>query len=193
MNKPKCEHLEISNNIDLKTWIEEQTKVNQLTYFLAHADDGVIWGKFQDGKLITTTEPVKLFPKCDFPNLRKETLQQCRIFGDTSEVMIWKTDGGFKARLIQDDHLIEDDYITESQILWGTHGEKHLKGFTLLWDVSQGLKHAVPFTDIELEEKGKLKNKVRLIVRHYIDFDDSGVARIYLSRLVDLTNKEIKK
>ncbi|MDM3857472.1 MAG: CRISPR-associated protein Csx19 [Aphanizomenon gracile PMC649.10] len=193
MNKPKCEHLEISNNVDLKTWIEEQTKVNQLTYLLAHADDGVIWCKFQDGKLITTTEPVKLFPKYNFPLLREETLQQCRIFGDKSEVMIWKTDGGFKARLIQDDNLTEDDYITEKQILWGTHGEKHQEGFTLLWDGSQGLKHAVPFTDIELEEKGKLKNKVRLIVRHYIDFDDSGVARIYLSRLVNLTNKEIKK
>ena len=51
----------------------------------------------------------------------------------------------------------------------------------------------MPFTDIELGKKGELKNKVRLIVRHYIDYDDSGVARIYLSRLVDLTNKEIKK
>lgn len=191
MNKPKCEHLEISNNVDLKTWIEEQTKVNQLTYLLAHADDGVIWGKFQDGKLITTTEPVKLFPKCDFPTLRKETLQQCRIFGDKSEVMIWKTDGGFKARLIQDDNLKKDDYIAEKQILWGTHGKHHENGFTLLWDGSQGLKHAVPFTDIELGEKGELKNKVRLIVHHYINYDDSGVARIYLSRLVDLTNKEI--
>ena len=195
MNKPKCEHLEIPDNVDLKIWIEEQTKVNQLTYLLAHANDGVIWGKFQDqdGKLITTTEPVKLFPECDFPFLREETLQQCRIFGDDSEVMIWKTNEGFKARLIQDEHLIEDDYITESQILWGTHGKHHENGFTLLWDGSQGLKHAVPFTDIELGKKGELKNKVRLIVRHYIDYDDSGVARIYLSRLVDLTNKEIKK
>lgn len=191
MNKPKCEHLEISDDVDLKIWIEEQTKLNQLTYLLAHADDGVIWGKFQDGKLITTTEPVELFPKCDFPLLREETLQQCRIFGHKSEVMIWKTDGGFKARLIQDDNLKNDYYITENQILWGTHGEKHQEGFTLLWDGSQGLEHAVPFTHIELEEKGKLKNKVRLIVRHYIDYDDSGVARIYLSRLVDLTNKEI--
>jgi CRISPR-associated protein (TIGR03984 family) len=191
MNKPKCEHLEISNNVDFKTWIEERSKVNQLTYLLAHADDGVIWGKFQDCKLITTTEPFKLFPKCDFPLLREETLQQCRIFGDKSEVMIWKTNEGFKARLIQDKNLKNDDYITENQILWGTHGKHHENGFTLLWDGSQGLKHAVPFTDIELGENGELKNKVRLIVRHYIDFDDSGVARIYLSRLVDLTNKEI--
>lgn len=189
--KPKCDPLKIPDNFHLLKWLKQQAEQYQLTYLLAHADDGVIWGKFQNGKLITTTEPVKLFPECDFPTLRKETLQQCRIFGDKSEVMIWKTDGGFKARLIQDEHLIEDDYITESQILWGTHGKHHENGFTLLWDVSQGLKHAVPLREIGLEKNGNLKNKVRLIVRHYIDFDDSGVARIYLSRLVDLTNKEI--
>ncbi|MBD2295129.1 TIGR03984 family CRISPR-associated protein [Anabaena sphaerica FACHB-251] len=196
--KPKCNPLEVPCDFNLKTWLEEQAQQlekessdNQLNYLLAHADDGVIWGKFQNGELITTTEPVKLFPECDFPTLRKETLQQCRIFGHKSEVMIWKTDGGFKARLIEDEEKTE--FIPELQILWGTHGEHHPNGFTLLWDGSQGLQHAVPFTDIELEEKenGKLKNKVRLIVRHYIDYDDSGVARIYLSRLVDLTNKEI--
>lgn len=193
MNKPKCKHLEISDNVDLKAWIEEkakelekQAKDNKFNYLLAHADDGIIWGKFQNGGLITADS---IFPQ--FPKLHPATLQQCRIFGNKSEVMIWKTDGGFKARLIQDDHLEKDDYISESQILWGTHGEKHQEDFTLLWDGSQGLKHAVPFTDIELEENGKLKNKVRLIVHHYIDYDDSGVARIYLSRLVDLTNKEI--
>jgi CRISPR-associated protein (TIGR03984 family) len=191
--KPKCDPLKIPDDFHLLKWLKQQAEQYQLTYLLAHADDGVIWGKFQNGKLITTTEPVKLFPECDFPTLRKETLQQCRIFGDKSEVMIWKTDGGFKARLIQDEHLMEDDYITESQILWGTHGKHHENGFTLLWDGSQGLKHAVPFREIGLEKNGNLKNKVRLIVRHYIDFDDSGVARIYLSRLVDLTNKEIKK
>ena len=189
--KPKCDPLKIPDDFHLLKWLKQQAEQYQLTYLLAHADDGVIWGKFQNGKLITTTEPVKLFPECDFPTLRKETLQQCRIFGDKSEVMIWKTDGGFKARLIQDEHLMEDDYITESQILWGTHGKHHENGFTLLWDGSQGLKHAVPFREIGLEKNGNLKNKVRLIVRHYINYDDSGVARIYLSRLVDLTNKEI--
>jgi len=192
--KPKCEHLKIPHDFKLKQWLEEQAKYNQLNYLLAHADDGVIWGKFQDAKLITTTKPVKLFPQCDFPILRKETLQQCHIFGNKSEVMIWKTSGCFKARLIQDDHLTKYDYIIEPQILWGTHGEHHQNGFTLLWDGLQGLKHAVPFTDIELEGNNKVKNKVTLIVRHYIDYDDSGVARICLSRLVNLTTfKEIKK
>lgn len=190
MNKPNCESVKIYNDFHLKTWLEEQAIEYKLSYLLAHADDGVIWGKFQNGNLITADN---IFPQ--FAKLRKSTLQQCRIFGKTAEVMLWKIDDGesqFKARFIKDEHLKEEDYICENQILWGTHGEK--KGdFTLLWDVKQGLKHAVPFTDIELEKKGKLKHPVRLQVRHYIDYDDAGVARIYLSRLVDLTAEEIKE
>ncbi len=186
MNKPKCKtNIEIPNNFDVKTWLEEQASEYKLNYLLAHADDGVIWGKFQDGMITADT----VFPQA---KLRKSTLQQCRIFGETSEVMLWNTDEGFKARLIQDEHMNPEEYISEYQILWGTHGEKReSQGFTLLWDGKQGLKHAVPFTHIELEE-GKLKHPVRLKVNHYIDYNDAGVARIYLSRLVNLTAKEIK-
>ncbi|MEH2196108.1 MAG: CRISPR-associated protein Csx19 [Nostoc sp.] len=186
MNKPLCQTLEIPDNFDLKEWLESQAKENQLNYVLAHAEDGVIWGKFQDGNLITPNEPIELFPKCKFPQcnfpfLRKETLQQCRVFGQKSEVMIWKTDGYFKARLIKDDNMKLEEYITENQILWGTKSESELGEFTLLADGQQGLKHAVPLTGITFKDN---ERPLRLTVHHYIDDDDSGVARIYLSRLV---------
>ncbi|BAY87719.1 hypothetical protein NIES267_72430 (plasmid) [Calothrix parasitica NIES-267] len=190
MNKPDCEPVKISNNFDIKTWLEEQATKYKLDYLLAHADDGVIWGKFQNGSLITADS---IFPQ--FAKLRESTLQQCRFFGETSEVMLWKIDDGeseFKARLVEDGDLKKEDYIPENQILWGTHGEKR-DGFTLLRDGTQGLKHAVPFTEIELKTEGELKHPVRLQVRHYIDYDDAGVARIYLSRLVGLTAKDIEK
>ena len=188
INQPKCEPIEVPGNLDLKKWLEAQASQHQLKYLLAHAEDGVIWGKFQDGNLITADSVFSKFAK-----LRRLTLQQCRIFGEHSEVMLWQTDEGFKARLVEDKHIDKEEYIREYQILWGTHGQKQeSEGFTLLWDGKQGLKHAVPFTDIELEKDGKLKNSVRLQVNHYIDYDDAGVARIYLSRLVNLTAKEIK-
>jgi len=190
LNKPKCDALKLLDDFNLKAWLEEQANKHKLKYLLAHAQDGVIWGKFQEGNLITA-DSISVFPK--FAKLRPSTLQQCRIFGEDSEVMLWQTDEGFKARLVEDEHIDKKEYICEYQILWGTHGEKQEpEGFTLLWDVKQGLKHAVPFTDIELEKDGKLKNSVRLQVNHYIDYDDAGVARIYLSRLVNLTAKEIK-
>ena len=190
MNKPLCDNLEIPVNLDLKSlkiWLERTAEDNQLNYLLAHAEDGVIWGKFQDKNLLTADSVFLQFSK-----LRCSTLQQCRIFGEKAEVMIWKSEGDFKARLIRDDNIKKCEYITEKPILYGTHGKKNEGGFTLLWDGSQGLKHAIPLTDIELEKDGKLKNPVSLIVNHYIDYDDSGVAHIYLSRLVNLTtSKEI--
>ncbi|MGF1674990.1 MAG: CRISPR-associated protein Csx19 [Rivularia sp. (in: cyanobacteria)] len=185
INQPKCELVEVLEDLDLKTWLKAQASKYQFKYLLAHAEDGVIWGKFQDGNLITADSVFFQFAK-----LRPSTLQQCRIFGESSEVMLWKNDDEFKARLIEDKHMDKKEYIREYQILWGTHGEKQeSEGFTLLWDGKQGLKHAVPFTDIEIEKDGKLKNPVRLQVNHYIDYDDAGVARIYLSRLVNLTTK----
>ncbi|MEG3923761.1 MULTISPECIES: type III-D CRISPR-associated protein Csx19 [unclassified Microcoleus] len=176
------------NDDELCSWLEEQAKSYQLPYLLGHAEDGVIWGRFDNGKL-TTAEQIFHKPefKVDFPQLRLLTLQQCRIFGQNGELLLWQiSEKKFRWRFIGN---LEEDKIPESQILWGTHGEKQ-GNFTLLWDGSQGLKHAVPFTDIELKGD-RLVKPVRLLVHHYIKYDEeTGLARIYLSRLVYLTTKE---
>lgn len=188
MSEVLCQKLSVDEIVDDKTlvsWLEEQAKEWKLNYLLAHAEDGVIWGRFDNNQL-TTAEKVfhKSDFKVDFPMLRLLTLQQCRVFGQKGEVLLWRTGETWRSRLVQDNP--EVDKIPERQILWGTHGEKR-GNFTLLWDGSQGLKHAVPFNEIELGDRNKLINPVRLLVHHYIDYDDSGVARIHLSRLVDLT------
>lgn len=196
MNQPDCKHLEdaqyIIDTSSLYNWLQTKAKQYQLQYLIAHAEDGVIWGKFdQEGNVTTPNLPKDLFPqaealfpKCKFPVLRSHTLQQCRIFGEKAEVMLWKVGQNWKARSIEDRHLSKDDYICEKQILWGTQQEGQSKeDFTLVSDGSQGLKHAVPLTG---SFKGKDSRPLRLGVRHYIDYDESGVARIYLSRLVNL-------
>ncbi|MCP6760124.1 MAG: CRISPR-associated protein Csx19 [Fischerella sp. CENA71] len=184
MNKPNCEHLKLPANFDMKIWLEAQASQYKLKFLLAHAEDGIIWGKFQDGNLITADSVFSQFAK-----LRKLTLQQCRIFGENSEVMLWKTDEDFKARLIQDEKSTE--FIPENQILWGTQAEKICEGFTLVSDGSQGLCHAVPLADINFDAKQKLYRPLRLCVRHYINYDEeTGLARIYLSRLVNLTTEK---
>jgi CRISPR-associated protein (TIGR03984 family) len=193
MNKPDCKPIEDTQNIidttHLKNWLKAkaQAKEYKLQYLLAHADDGIIWGEFRgdDCKLVTSGDD------CVFPQLAKLrlcTLQQCRIFGEKGEVMLWKVGQNWKARLIKDEHLSEYDYIAEEQILWGTQSEgQPKKNFTLVSDGSQGLKHAVPLINIRFNNEQKnLYRPIRLVVHHYIDYDDSGVARIYLSRLVDL-------
>lgn len=178
---------------DLRSWLESQAPSvsAQTSYLLAHGEDGVIWGRFDNEKL-TTAEKIFHKPdlKVDLPELRLLTLQQCRIFGLNGEILLWRiSETKFKWRPIGNPN---EDKIPESQILWGTNGIKR-GNFTLLWDGSQGLKHAVPFADIELNGD-RLINPVRLLVHHYIKYEEeTGLARIYLSRLVDLTTKlEIK-
>jgi CRISPR-associated protein (TIGR03984 family) len=191
MSKPDRKPIEdvrdIIDNPSLCNWLQAKAKEYQLQYLLAHADDGVIWGEFRgdENKLVTSGDD-DVFPK--LAQLRLCTLQQCRIFGKKAEVMLWKVGQNWKARLIKDEHLSTEDYISEEQILWGTQSEEQpKKDFTLVSDGSQGLKHAVPLINIPFsKDKKNLDRPIRLLVHHYIDYDDSGVAKIYLSRLVDL-------
>jgi CRISPR-associated protein (TIGR03984 family) len=223
MNELTCNDLCTQLAIDgvdtnLKSWLEKQATDYGLKYLLAHADDGVVWGRFDNG-ILTTAE--KVFYPCEFnvylPKLRLCTLQQCRIFGEKGEILLWQTGRGWKARLI---HYLDTwelkeerdvgsgkykcfkiagrnedlELIEECQVLWGTQREKgkqgengEKNGFTLVSDGSQGLKHAVPLTNIQFsKDKKNLYRPIRLVVHHYIDYDESGVAKVYLSRLVDL-------
>ncbi len=182
MNKPICTEISVDDIAsNFLGWLHKNAKNNELIHLLAHAEDGVIWGHFKDGNLETSGDVFS--QQC--ARLRLSTLQQCRIFGDNTEVMLWKVGQNWKARSIKDGHLSDKDYIPEDQILWGTQSEGQPKqDFTLVSDGSQGLKHAVPLTGINF--KGKDSRPLRLKVRHYIDYDQDGVARIYLSRLVKL-------
>lgn len=186
MKKPLCEPLEIPANFDLRKWLEQQAEKHKLKYLLAHAEDGVIWGEFRDTQLVTTDSA---FSK--LPQLRSCTLQQCRIFGETAEVMLWQSDESFHARIIKDDQ--DTEFIPEHQILWGTQAEKVSNGFTLVSDGQQGLRYAVPLIDIEFDNNQKLYRPLRLTVRHYIDYQDqTGLARIYLSRIASLKSESRK-
>lgn len=166
---------QIQNDRTLRNWLEQQAKERQLKYLLAHAKDGVIWGHFSNSGLTIAHQVFS-----EFPELRLSTLQQCRIFGEAGEVMLWRDELALRSRLIVND--LSADWIEEDQILWGTRGEER-GGFTKLQDGQQGLKHAVPLPNITFKSK---RRPVRLRVHHYIDYNESGVARIHLSRLVNL-------
>jgi len=166
----------------LKAWLLQQASDYKLRYLLAHADDGVIWGYFSEDKLVIAREVF-----AQFPELRLSTLQQCRIFGINAEVLLWRTEKGWQSRVINDSpsEPQDPDTIIENQVLWGTQGEVK-DGFTQLSDGQQELYHAVPLLDIQFDDPKTLKRPVRLKVKHYIEYDDDGLARIGLSRLVDL-------
>lgn len=196
MNQELCQtSIENISEQSLQDWLKQQAKIYQLPYLLAHAEDGVIWGRFDtdNGSLITARE---VFPECKFPELRLNTLQQCRVFGKAGEVLLWNSNGKWRSRLFLETKASElitkkqIGVIPESQILWGTKGQENKEhSFTLLSDGSQGLKHAVPRTGINFdrnENEKQPKRPVKLEVHHYFCYDSDGVARIFISRLVSL-------
>ncbi|MCI0694047.1 CRISPR-associated protein Csx19 [candidate division KSB1 bacterium] len=177
---------------DVKAWLVKQAEVYKLKWLLAHADDGVIWGRIDGKQLITSHEAAKgnAVAEKACPELRVETLQQARLFAEHAELLLWRNgDNVWHARLIRDAQAGEkvgwDESFDELQLLWGTNG-KHLhfddekEDFTLLEDGAQGLRHAVPIK-LTLGEKG-VTTPPRLRVRHYLVKED--FARVAVSRLV---------
>lgn len=169
---------------DPRTWFQRQPNVGDETWFLAHADDGVIWGRLRDSKLITSDS---VFSKIS-PPLQAITLQQARLFGQYAEVRVWRNGVDFQACRLEDQTDEEAEAFDERHILWGTQPGRQANGFTLVSDGRQGLRHAVPLnvSKTAFETNGKNSRPLRLLVRHYLSYDEDGQARIVLSRLVEV-------
>jgi CRISPR-associated protein (TIGR03984 family) len=165
---------------DPSAWFQKQTSVGDEVWFLAHADDGVIWGQIREGRLFTSDS---VFPQVS-PPLRAITVQQAQLFGQSAEVRVWRDEDGFKACRLQDCQDEGAEAFDEMHILWGTRAEARVRGFTLVADGRQGLRHAVP---LEVEDAVFGRGRpLRLVVRHYLAYDGDGQVRITLSRLVAL-------
>lgn len=170
----------ITTQADFVGWLAEHTKNPELMWLLAHALDGVIWGRFEHGRLITSHEADGTLPALDF-----DTLIQCRIFGATAEVMLWKNGTHVWQQTVLTDSA---EFIDEEQMLWGDHGKDIGQGFTLLSDGSQQLHHAVPIEMSQLSfNRTPVHRPVRLKVRHLLSEDtQTGAVFIRASRLVNL-------
>jgi CRISPR-associated protein (TIGR03984 family) len=165
-------------------WFLSQSIVGDSALFLAHSDDGVIWGRVEEEKLITSDSVFNGIS----PPLRAITLQQARIFGMNAEVRVWRNGTGFQACRLEDKQNGASEASDESTILWGDNPEARIEGFTLVSDGRQGLHHAVPI-DVSDSAFGKYPKKLRplrLLIRHYLTYDRDGQARVALSRLVNL-------
>ncbi len=178
------ESIAVDSISDVKDWLQSQAVTYKLKWLLAHADDGVIWGKVENGQLLTSDTVAAQVS----PPLRTETLQQARLFAEHAELLLWRDgDNQWHARLIRQPADGETPTFTEAidepQMLWGTHGE-YRNGFTLLRDGAQGLRHAVPM-ELPLGQNHETKAPC-LWVRHYLQEDENGFTRIVASRLFDL-------
>jgi CRISPR-associated protein (TIGR03984 family) len=163
-----------------RSWLAEQACKYALTTLLAHADDGVIWGRIVSDELVTSEQP---FPDIS-PPLRALTLQQARFFGPEAELLLWREEAGWQARLVQESSGDSVDYYDEAQLLWGNQHKEIKDGFTQVSEGQQGLLHAPP---IEAPKTvfSPTHHPLRLDVRHYLMTDpETGLLWVALSRLV---------
>lgn len=172
---------------DIMDWLQEQAAALGPAWLLAHADDGVIWGRWTPtGGLVTSSEAAQGHPEAaGCPPLRWLTLQQARLFSGGGEVLLWRDGYGVPhARLTSDaaaGELLWRESFDEPQRLRGTHGTPLAHGFTLLADGQQGLRHVVPFP---LPPSIPPDSPPRLCVRHYLA--DEPLARVTASRLLGI-------
>ncbi len=181
---------------DMTAWL--QTKASELKssniFLLSFHDDGVVWGKIKDGKLLTSES----LNDDRFPKFRSETLQELRLFGENGQLQIWRTSEiEFNASLaLESEFVTETDEVKsekctyeflqdENQVLWGTDYDDDNGDFMIVRDGSEGLKHAFPQV-AQTKFDGK-KRPLRLHVKHYIEYDNDGCARIAFSRLANVS------
>ena len=168
-------------------WFTEQTKIGS-GWLLAHATDGVIWGKLMS---VGGKKELSLSSDAELEGIHTEldilTLEQARLFNEAGEFRVWRTENGFDARWITDGPNI--DYIDQPYLLWGTDIVDVKNGFTLVRDGQEGLLHAIP-DDWRHAGFDGTDRPLALIVRHYISYDDQGQAYFALSRLVRLQKAE---
>jgi CRISPR-associated protein (TIGR03984 family) len=167
-------------------WLLGKAEANMI--LLAHADDGVIWGKVSSGDEKQFLFPaLSLFSQVPF---RSQTLQMARLFNAQREVFLWRVDEGvWRARVLSDGTGERCLFLDEAQVLWGTRVAETQGGFSLMEDGEQRLHHAVP---LALADRGWEKNRrpLRLQVRHYLEAEDNGWLRIEDSRLVQVKKEE---
>jgi CRISPR-associated protein (TIGR03984 family) len=166
-------------------WLLEQAQAHGLTTLLAHADDGVIWGKVENGRLALSD---KVFKDVS-PPLREATLQELRLFGPKAELFVWRADyGGWRGRLIDDGGTeIRGWSFLEQHLQWGDRLERVEGGFSLVREGQLGMRHALPMALEEgIFDPEADKHPIRLCVRHYLARDDDGALYIDQGRLVRL-------
>jgi len=166
-------------------WLQKQASPGMI--LLAHADDGLIWGKATQSGFDL---PVAYDGEIKQPDFRNETILFARLFDDMREIFLWRFDEmRWRARIVRDqvsgdEGGEEGHYFDRHQIVNGTNVKKIVDDFRWVEEGSEGLYHAPPMeTDVAAWQSC---HPLRLRVRHYLNKDDDGWQRIGFSRLTGL-------
>lgn len=140
---------------------------------IAYLDYKVIIRKFLNGKIVLMDNEETFNP---------EFIQKLRLFNETKELFIWRTEGKWKARLRIDGDGEEVNVIEANQVLFGTTGI-HGNGYTILTE-DRGTEIILPFEITGIDTK---KNRVKIKTRNYIGYNELGQAGYVDTRFVKFT------
>ena len=166
---------------------------HDLRWLLAHCDDGVVWGRKSGDSWRLSSQP---FPDIS-PRLNGGNVQQLRLFGPQSELLVWRTDDGLRGRWLTHAADGVDVSLKPEEQEYILVGDRVLRqaqqGFTVVGD-GRGSRHAVPLECPETAFPARpRRHPLRLSVWHYFAADEqSNIVRIVASRLagVRLVSKE---
>lgn len=151
-------------------------------YALIHADDGVIWGLVTGAQLITPP------PSAWTPQLRSQTVQQCRVFSRKGELFIWRVaEGVWRGRKLIEQGPETCIVLPERHVLYGSQvhaSQPAPPGFTSIVEPGVGMRQIVPQTVTTSHFNNG--ERVTLTVYHYLNEDNDRQVRIYCSRLKEL-------
>ncbi|MCA9952118.1 MAG: TIGR03984 family CRISPR-associated protein [Anaerolineales bacterium] len=175
------EHFDGKNGDTLVTSLTALATQYELAYLLSHHDDGVVWGRFENEGWTFSAEKFAISPE-----FSPETLQECRVFGETAELFIWRNGNNTlqASLLLEDENSKQMKCFDQQQLLWGDTSEQQRDNFTILAESSQGLRHAVPI-NVYLNRNQYPPHRVALKVRHYIAYDNHQ-AYVKWSRLTGI-------
>jgi CRISPR-associated protein (TIGR03984 family) len=166
--------MEFSDELALVAWLQEKAGQYNFLFLLGHAVDGVIWDGFAPGARLTLAGQV--FPEYS-ARLHPNSLQELRLFSQSGELHLWKSEEKFSFRVINEPASAEipGEYYDEDYLLWGT-AQQTSGSFTMMQDGANGMNHAIPLPITR-------GNRAVLKVRHYISYDEPGQALVSMSRL----------
>ncbi len=171
----------------LSNWLA--TLEGDYNTLLVHQYSGVIWGTKVFDKWEVSSGLIDNSPTLDL-----DRVLHLRVFGQTSEIYVWRTAVGLQGRKVSDSEVGTTDCFDEQQVLWGTEFVRQTDGFTVVREGDRGMQHAVPLVlskSVFETDSDKKTHPLRLRVRHYVQQDDqTGLAQIFASRLVNVQEEK---
>jgi CRISPR-associated protein (TIGR03984 family) len=165
----------ISNIDDIKIHIKTDSLV------VAYLDYKVLIGRYKNNtfKFYDTTFDI---------TKNSQYVQKIRIFNKDEELLLWRSDGGFKGRYRKDGDGDEIDVVDAAQVLFGTEAKDLQNGFTKITE-TRGTEIILHFPFKELDVKDKIEGKrVFIQTRNYVAYNEAFQATYGDCRFVGFYN-----